>query len=132
MDIFKSFLKLASLITVIKNEERKYTELSDRLFEAYGISLMIRKDYYETKKENSFFLDYKGDNIPLSYKGTAFSKEKKFLLNGKTLTPGGFDLPHEYESLWQKNTDKLQFASALYELCRVKELGSIRFNELCS
>lgn len=132
VDIFKSVLKLASLITVITNEERKYTELSDRLFEAYGISLMIRKDYYETKKENSFFLDYWGDNIPLSYKGTAFSKEKKFLLNGKTLTPGGFDLPHEYESLWQKNSDKLQFASALYELCRVKKLGCIRFNELCS
>ncbi len=125
-------LKLASLITVITKEEQKYTALSDRLFEAYGISLMIRSDYHETKRENSFLFDYKGENIPLSYRGTAFSKEKKYLLNGKTLTPGGFELPSEYEKLWQKNTDKLQFAAALYELCQVKELQNLRFNELCS
>ena len=125
-------LKLASLITVITKEEKKYTELSDRLFEAYGISLMIRSDYHETKKENSFLFDFSGDDIPLSYKGTAFSMEKKQLLNGKTLTPGGFHMPEEYERLWMKNTDKLQFASALYELCDIKELGSLRFNELCS
>lgn len=125
-------LKLASLITVITKEEKKYTVLSDRLFEAYGISLMIRSDYHETKRENSFLFDYEGNGIPLSYKGTAFSKDKKHLLNGKTLNPGGFDLPSEYEKLWQKNTDKLQFTSALYELCQVKELGNLRFNELCS
>jgi hypothetical protein len=125
-------LKLASLITVITKEEKKYIELSDRLFEAYGISLMIRRDYHETKRENSFLFDYKGDDIPLSYKGTAFSKEKKLLLNGKTLMPGGFTMPSEYEKLWRKNTDKLQFASALYELCNVKELYNLRFNELCS
>ena len=125
-------LKLASLITVITKKEQEYTELSDRLFEAYGISLMIRSAYHETKRENSFLFDYKGENIPLSYKGTAFSKEKKYLLNGKTLTPGGFDLPPEYDKLWQRNTDKLQFTSALYELCQVKELKNLRFNELCS
>ena len=125
-------LKLASLITIITKDEKKYSELSDRLFEAYGISLMIRKDYHETKRENSFLFDYKGNDIPLSYKGTAFSKEKKQLLNGKTLTPGGLELPSEYESLWTKNTDKLQFAAALYELCKVKELKNLRFNELCS
>ncbi len=125
-------LKLASLITVITKKEQEYTELSDRLFEAYGISLMIRSAYHETKRENSFLFDYKGEGIPLSYKGTAFSKEKKHLLNGKTLTPGGFNLPPEYENLWRKNTDKLQFASALYELSGVKALGNIRFNELCS
>ena len=125
-------LKLASIITVVTKNEEKYNALSVRLFETYGISLMIRSDYNEAKYENSFLFDYKGDRIPLSYKGTAFSKEKKHLLNGKTLTPGGFDLPSEYEKLWRKNTDKMQFASALFELSNVSDLQNLRFNELCS
>ena len=125
-------LKLASIITVVTKKEEKYNALSVRLFETYGISLMIRSDYNEAKYENSFLFDYKGDRIPLSYKGTAFSKEKKHLLNGKTLTPGGFDLPSEYEKLWRKNTDKMQFASALFELSNVSDLQNLRFNELCS
>lgn len=125
-------LKLASIITVVTKKEEKYNALSVRLFETYGISLMIRRDYNEAKYENSFLFDYKGDRIPLSYKGTAFSKEKKHLLNGKTLFPGGFDLPSEYEKLWRKNTDKMQFASALFELSNVSDLQNLRFNELCS
>ena len=125
-------LKLASIITVVTKNEEKYNALSVRLFETYGISLMIRPDYNEAKYENSFLFDYKGDRIPLSYKGTAISKEKKHLLNGKTLTPGGFDLPSEYEKLWRKNTDKMQFASALFELSNVSDLQNLRFNELCS
>ena len=125
-------LKLASIITVVTKNEEKYNALSVRFFETYGISLMIRSDYNEAKYENSFLFDYKGDRIPLSYKGTAFSKEKKHLLNGKTLTPGGFDLPSEYEKLWRKNTDKMQFASALFELSNVSDLQNLRFNELCS
>ena len=128
----ENVLKLASIITVVTKNEEKYNALSVRLFETYGISLMIRSDYNEAKYENSFLFDYKGDRIPLSYKGTAFSKEKKHLLNGKTLTPGGFDLPSEYEKLWRKNTDKMQFASALFELSNVSDLQNLRFNELCS
>ena len=128
----EAVLKLASVITVVTRKEEKYNALSVRLFETYGISLMIRPDYNEAKYENSFLFDYKGDRIPLSYKGTAFSKEKKHLLNGKTLSPGGFDLPSEYEKLWRKNTDKMQFASALFELSNVSDLQNLRFNELCS
>ena len=128
----ENVLKLASIITVVTKNEEKYNALSVRLFETYGISLMIRSDYNEAKYENSFLFDYKGDRIPLSYKGTAFSKEKKHLLNGKTLAPGGFDLPSEYEKLWRKNTDKMQFASALFELSNVSDLQNLRFNELCS
>lgn len=128
----EAVLKLASIITVVTRKEEKYNALSEKLFKDYGISLMIRSDYNEAKYENSFLFDYKGDRIPLSYKGTAFSKEKKHLLNGKTLTPGGFDLPSEYEKLWRKNTDKMQFASALFELSNVSDLQNLRFNELCS
>lgn len=125
-------IKLASLITVVTNKTEEYTLLSEKLFDSYGISLMLRRTYSETGRENSFLFDFDGEDIPLSYKGIAFSKEKKHLLNGKTMIPGGFELPTEYEGLWQKNTDKLQFASALYELCGVRELQNLRFNELCS
>lgn len=132
LNCFYPLIKLASLITVVTHKEEEYTLLSDRLFESYGISLMLRRDYSDMGRENCFLLDYDGNNIPLSFKGTAFSKEKKYLLNGKSLTPGGFVLPSEYERLWQKNTDKLKFASALYELCKVQELEKLSFNELCS
>ena len=131
VDKFKEIIKLASHLTVITTDKR-YRNLSDELLSAFGLSLIIRKEFYDDKAENQFLFDYNAESIPLSYKGTAFSREKKHLLNGKTLTPGGFDLPSEYEKLWRKNTDKMQFASALFELSNVSDLQNLRFNELCS
>lgn len=131
VNCFKEIIKLASHITVITTDKR-YRNLSDELLSAYGVSLIIRKEFYEDMGENVFLFDYDAESIPLSYKGTAFSKEKKYLLNGKSLTPGGFDLPEEYEKLRSKNINKLNFASALYELCEVKEFSKLKFNELCS
>ena len=130
VDKFKVIIKLASHITVITTDKR-YRNLSDELLSAFGLSLIIRKEFYDDKAENQFLFDYNAESIPLSYKGTAFSREKKHLLNGKSLTPGGFDLPEKYEKLRSKNINKLHFASALYELCRVKELSALKFNELC-
>jgi len=128
----RELVKLASSVTVITDEEKKYTELSDSLFDSYGISLIIRKEIHSDTQPNSFLFDYDGNNIPLSYNGTVFSESKKYLLNGKTLTPGGFDLPEEYDRLLPDNINKLHFASALYELCDVQELRNLQFNELCS
>ena len=96
------------------------------------MSLIIREEFSEEKGTNAFLLDYNAESVPLSYKGTVFSKNKKHLLNGKSLTPGGFDLPDEYEKLRSEKINKLYFASALYELCDIKELQSLKFNELCS
>ncbi len=131
VDFFKEVIKLASHITVVTTDER-YRNLSDELLNAYGVSLIIRKEFYEDKAENCFLFDYNAERVPLSYKGTVFSKNKKHLLNGKSLTPGDFDLPEEYEKLRSEKINKLHFASALYELCDVKELQSLKFNELCS
>lgn len=131
VDKFKEIIKLASHITVITSDDR-YRNLSDELLSAFGLSLIIRKEFYDDKAENQFLFDYNAESIPLSYKGIAFSREKKHLMSGKTLTPGGFNLPEEYENLRNKNINKLHFASALYELCEVKELSALKFNELCS
>lgn len=128
----RQLVKLASSVTVITDEEIKYTELSDELFDSYGISLIIRSEFYADSAKNSFLFDFDGEKVPLSYNGTVFSKTKMHLLSGKTLTPGGFDLPSEYERHLRKDINKLHFASALYELCGVNELASLQFNELCS
>lgn len=128
----RSLVKLASSVTVITDEDIRYTELSDELFDSYGISLIIRSEFYTDSAKNSFLFDFDGENVPLSYNGTVFSKTKMHLLNGKALTPGGFYLPSEYERLLRKDINKLYFASALYELCGVNELSLLQFNELCS
>ena len=131
VNFFKEVIELASSITVITTDER-YKNLSDELLSAFGVSLIIREEFSEEKSANAFLLDYNAESVPLSYKGTVFSKNKKHLLNGKSLTPGGFDLPDEYEKLRSEKINKLYLASALYELCDVKELQSLKFNELCS
>ena len=129
--LLKNMINLASQITVITNDER-YRKLSQELLNDYGVSLIIREEFCGEKVENGFLFDCSGESAPLSYKGTVFSSEKKYLLNGKSLTPGGFDLPDEYEKLRILKINKLHFASALFELCDVKELQSLKFNELCS
>ena len=131
VNLLKNMINLASQITVVTSDER-YRNLSDDLLNDYGVSLIIREELGGEKGENGFLFDYSGESVPLSYKGTVFSREKKYLLNGKSLTPGGFDLPDEYEKLRIPKINKLHFASALFELCNVKELQSLKFNELCS
>lgn len=128
----EKLIKFASNITVVTEETEVYKRLSKKLMADYGISLVIRNRNDEIGSTDSFFIDYEGETVPLSFSGTVFSKKKKHLLNGKALSPGGFTMPDEYEKLWQKNTDKLHFASALFELCDVKELGDMMFDELCS
>lgn len=125
-------VKLASSVAVVSRAEKEYTKLSDKLFDSYGISLILRNEIHPDTAENSFLFDYEGSNIPLSYSGTVFTKAKRHLMNGKTLSPGGFDLPSEYESYIISGVNKLHFASALFELCDITELGTLQFNELCS
>ena len=131
VNLLKNMINLASQITVITTDE-SYRNLSRELLNDYGVSLIIREELGGEKVGNGFLFDYSGESVPLSYKGTVFSREKKYLLNGKSLTPGGFDLPDEYEKLIIPKINKLHFASALFELCNVKELQSLKFNELCS
>lgn len=128
----EKLIRSISSVTVISTKTAEYEAFSLEMMKKYGASVTVRDEAFREIDKAEFIFDFKGNEIPLSFSGVAFSECKKQIIGGKILTGGGFTMPYCYEKLWDKNTDKLDFASALCELSGVKELAELKFNELCS
>ena len=127
--IYQSYMKKLvntfDRIRVVTPEIGEYELVADELMENYGFSLEV------TNKPS-----YKADviiscecSVPLYYSGEIFTTEKKYLMNGKVYSGRDIDLPEEYDKLLPGGVDKLQFASALYEKCKVKTLGNMTYKD---
>ena len=132
IDKAEKLLKSVSELTVISRKTVQYEGFAFEMMKKYGSSVIVRNEAFREINKADYIFDFSGKEIPLTFSGVAFSKSKKQTMGGKILTGGGFTMPYCYEKLWDKNTDKLDFASALYELSGVKELTELKFNELCS
>ena len=130
--LVERLLFLAADICVITAKYEKYKAVSEELMKNYGFSLVIKTEPDDSLIDFNYIISPENRFVPLRFKGVAFCKNKKRLLNGKCLVGGGFSLPQQYEELWNKKLNKLQFACALYELCEVKELKNLCFTEMCS
>ncbi len=130
-DEIKMLSDFSADITVITKEQEKYKRVGERLMDEKGASLFISEELSPSALKSRFLITADAEKIPLNYGGTAFSLEKKPLLKGRVLTPGGLTLPLEYALLWDKKINKLLFASALHEKAGIKELGALCFDEMC-
>lgn len=115
----ESFVELASVIVVFTDNDYAYSRLAEDIFERYGASLIIRKS--ESLEFNCDFTVLPEENCIIEKRGDSYKK----------ITGATFNLPREYEALTPGQTDKLSFASALYELCSVKKLGSLCYSSFC-
>lgn len=132
VNLMEKTVPLASTIRVVTKQPQNYKALSESMMRNYGLSLIISESFDDGALGSRFVIAYNPENIPLLFEGTVFSGKKKRFMKGSALIGGGITLPEKYEKLWQRNTNKLQFASALYELCGVKELQKLCFDEMCS
>lgn len=119
----ENLLRCFSNIKIVTEKTEEYEKLSRHLMETYGFSLVV------TTKESygSDALISHSCNVPVLFKGTVFTNEKKHLLNTKAFSGEGVILPETYENLRPEFVGRVLFASALYEKCGEKSLGDIKY-----
>lgn len=121
----KKLVNCFDRIRVVTPTPWQYETVASKLMEDYGFSIEV------TDKAS-----YKADVViaynccvPLYYGGEIFTGEKTFLMNAKVYSGKDIDLPEEYDKILPSGVGKLQFASALYEKCKVKTLGNMTYKD---
>ena len=115
-------------IKIITNNPDSYENLSLRLLENYGFSLIVTD---EEAFDSDVIITHQC-KVPLYFEGMVFTNENRYLMNGEVLTGSEIDLPDLYETLRPHNIDRILFASALYERCKTKDLGKIKYKSFGS
>lgn len=129
-DKLEKFIPFASRIHVVCPEKEKYLSIADELLFSYGISVTISEKWNAEADFCSLTVTPDPMIIPLGYKGKVLSTQKRILPHCEFVCGEGIDLPYKYEKLRPPGTDKILFASALYEKCSVKELENCRYESL--
>ena len=112
-------------IKIVTDFTDSYKDLSAKLLETYGFSLIVSED----ESFDSDVVITHQCNVPLYFEGTVFTNKRRYLMNGEVLCGSETDLPDLYESLRPDNIGRVLFASALYEKCSEKELASLRYKD---
>ena len=112
-------------IKIITDQADTYESLSQNLLLNYGFSLLIS----DGEVINSDVVISHQCRVPLYFKGTVFTNEKQYLMNGEVLSGSEIDIPDIYENIRPKNIGRVLFASALYEKCKEYPLGKIRYKD---
>ena len=115
-------------IRIVTDKRGMYEALSEKFISDYGFSLII------SDKEN-FDCDAvisQECSVPAYFSGTVFTGEKKYIMNSEVFSGTEIKLPTEYEKIRPENIGRVLFASALYEKCREKTLGKLRYTDFNS
>ena len=115
-------------IKIITDQADTYESLSQNLLLNYGFSLLISDE----KATDSDVVISHQLKVPLYFKGTVFTNEKRYLMNGEVLSGIETDLPDIYESIRPENIGRVLFASALYEKCKEKASGRLCYKDFGS
>lgn len=115
-------------IKIVTSFSREYEKISQKLMDSYGFSLLVTEKRF---CQNGTVISYEGD-VPLYFKGTLFTSEKKQLLSGASFYGTEISLPQQYSELCPDNIDKLIFASALYEKSGAEELSLMKYTDFGS
>ena len=115
-------------IKIITDQADTYESLSQNLLLNYGFSLLISDE----KATDSDVVISHQCRVPLYFKGTVFTNEKRYLMNGEVLSGSETDIPDIYENIRPKNIGRVLFASALYEKCKEKALGTLLYKDFGS
>ena len=124
-DYMKKLVRNFERIRVVTPIAHEYDAVSVELMENFGFSLEVSdKPSYKADVIISFEW-----GVPLYFSGKVFTGERRFLMNAKVYSGGDIDLPEEYEKIRPEGVDKLQFVSALYEKCKVKNLRNMTYKD---
>lgn len=119
-----------SKIHIFTKETALYKKEAERLFDSYGISLIL-SDRPDGKPPSTTAV-LCADDVPFCdfYGGILFTSKSNPPPSKCLVTGDGICLPEEYELLRPSGIGSMLFASALYEKCNVKKLGELSFRKV--
>lgn len=126
----ESFVFLASTLQVVTDKKQEYLDLSQRLMKKYGACVVVSSSLSNAVKNSNYIISDKSDKIPIYFKGTVFTNEKRQFPFAKVLCGEGIVLPKKYRDLLPEGFCEEAFACALYEKCGVTELENLCFENL--
>ena len=115
-------------IKIITDQPDSYENLSQKLLQNYGFSLLISNE----EVINSDVVISHQMRVPLYFNGTVFTNEKQYLMNGEVLSGSEINITDIYESIRPENIGRVLFASALYEKSKEYSLGKLKYNDFGS
>lgn len=124
-EYIKKLVNAFERIRVVTPVPERYDIVAKELMADYGFSVEVSdKPSYKADVVIS-----RECSVPLYYAGEVFTGERKLLMNARVYSGSEIDLPEEYEKVLPEGTDRLRFASALYEKCKVKSLGNMTYKD---
>ncbi len=130
IDLIEELVMLSCMIRVVTFCIQPYEELKEKLFSKHGISILVSSKYEDSILTSTAIISDNSAQIPLIYGGLLFTNERRQMLNATVLCGKKITLPPKFESLRDKNIDRMTFAGALYELCGVKELDGTVYDDM--
>lgn len=129
-DLIERLVYLCSSIRIITSCAQSYEQLKERLFEKYGISVIISAQSNGSILTSTAIIADNSSEVPLIYHGLLFTGKKRQMLNATVLCGGRITLTKKAQLLYTPGIDKLTFASALYELCSLRELENTIYDDM--
>lgn len=112
-----------SQIIVVSRETEAYERKARELYEKYGVSLVVTQ---RASPGCGTAIDPEG-SVPSYFSGRVYSLGRRQLLNARVISSDNIILPREYEAMRPGGIRAVDFASALYESCGVKELSELLY-----
>lgn len=126
-DLIEKLVFLCANIQIITSCTDIYEKTGRYLFEKYGVSPVITACGGREILKSTYIITPSCAELSAFFKGVVFTLENKRGLWTSVVFPKEISLPEKYRQYLPSGTDALCFASALYELCGIKELSDLKF-----
>ncbi len=114
MPYVTELVNLFSQIKIITPFMQEYERLGDEIFSRYGMTLLITD---KGKLDGDVVIAPDSTLVDITFSGTVYTLQRRFLLSGVVLCPKNLLLPSYCREMCPEGIDPFIFAAALYEKC---------------
>ncbi len=116
----------ARTLRVLTDAPLRFAPLQQKLLNERGLALSVAPAGAPLP-EHGVLLSLSAARVPRLFDGLLITNKNRRLLRGETVAGKDVVLPPKIEALRPPGIDRVQFASALFERCGVRALGTLRF-----
>ncbi len=129
-DLTEKLVPFSSAIHIICSRRECYREAQEILLKKYGVSLTVSQKWNKSNDASDLVITPLLTDIPRTFGGLIFTCDTKNIHPSRLCTARGIELPFHLERLRPPCTDRLLFATYLYEKCSVYEIENCPFENI--
>lgn len=129
-DLAEKLLPFAPFVHIVCGNKECYTGTVQKLFNKYGATVTLSQKWNNTAESSELVITPALTEITRSYKGEIFTCDTARPHPAAVYTASGIVLPYHIERLRPTGTDKLLFATYLYEKCSINEIEGCPYENI--